>query len=429
MSPRRIEEKTHYIPYMCDHCYTLAAAIRAQGTPAEVLPPPDRESLEIGLGLCKGRECLPCFLSTGDFILAARRKGFDPASSVLFMPTTAGPCRFGQYHVLQRQILEREGITGVEILAPTGASSFQWPGRNSRRTRTLIWTATVAVDMLQKLLYETRPYERRPGSADSLYSAHLNRLVSAIESGGGRGVDVALEEAAAGFSLIPVDRAKPRPIVGIVGEIYLRHNAYGNNDLARKVEEAGGEVLLAGVAEFFQMSHWLYLRHMAERRRPRAWVGAWITQWVQDRIERRLHHRIAPALRQPEETSVRRLLHRLSPLYPPRLGTEAVLSLSKPADLMDMGASGILNVLPFSCMPGIITQAMAPALRRSLGGIPWLDVVYDAQEQTNVNTRMEAFMHQVAHFQRTRSSAAIPPEIGPRAVPADPMPQSFHGSS
>ena len=63
-----------------------------------------------------------------------------------------------------------------------------------------------------------------------------------------------------------------------------------------------------------------------------------------------------------------------------------------------LGLSGIVNVMPFSCMAGIITAGMAPRIRADLGGVPWLDVIYDAQGGTNVNTRLEAFMYQATQY-------------------------------
>ncbi len=78
-----VQGKTVFIPRMCDHALAAGAALRAMGTDAEVLPPPDDETLGIGLNLCAGRECSPCFTCTGDIIRRAREPGFDPAASSL----------------------------------------------------------------------------------------------------------------------------------------------------------------------------------------------------------------------------------------------------------------------------------------------------------------------------------------------------------
>ena len=74
------------------------------------------------------------------------------------------------------------------------------------------------------------------------------------------------------------------------------------------------------------------------------------------------------------------------------------------------GVSGIVNVLPFSCMPGMIVMSMAHKLRDRMGGVPWLDVAFDGQRETNLHTRLGAFMHQALQFHRQRATpeAACP---------------------
>jgi predicted nucleotide-binding protein (sugar kinase/HSP70/actin superfamily) len=84
----------------------------------------------------------------------------------------------------------------------------------------------------------------------------------------------------------------------------------------------------------------------------------------------------------------------------PTVSTEAVLTVGKAVDLARHGVCGILNVLPFTCMPGIIAAGLSPRIRQDLDGIPWLDLSYDMQQSTNIQTRLEAFMYQAQHFQR-----------------------------
>jgi predicted nucleotide-binding protein (sugar kinase/HSP70/actin superfamily) len=87
------------------------------------------------------------------------------------------------------------------------------------------------------------------------------------------------------------------------------------------------------------------------------------------------------------------------------LETEAGLSLAKAVEMARTGASGVINVMPFSCMPGIVVAGMAPRFRADLANIPWLDISFDAQGGTNIQTRLEAFMYQAAQYQRQALAA------------------------
>ena len=48
----------------------------------------------------------------------ATSKGFDPGRSAFFMPSGTGPCRFGQYNMLHRLVLDELGLHDVPIYAP-----------------------------------------------------------------------------------------------------------------------------------------------------------------------------------------------------------------------------------------------------------------------------------------------------------------------
>jgi hypothetical protein len=51
-------------------------------------------------------------------------------------------------------------------------------------------------------------------------------------------------------------------------------------------------------------------------------------------------------------------------------------------------------------MPGTIVGAVMKRYREDHNNIPFLNMAYDGQEETNTLTRLEAFMHQARQFQR-----------------------------
>ena len=160
--------RTIYLPRMSDHALAVAAAMRAVGLDAEALPEPNEASMAAGVALCRGTECLPCFLCTGDLLRKCREPGFDPRRAVFFMPTGPGPCRFGQYRVLQKSILEDQGFGGVDIVSPTTDDSYALFGDDPVRLRKLAWQGIVAVDLLTQgparaPALRGRPLEQRRG--------------------------------------------------------------------------------------------------------------------------------------------------------------------------------------------------------------------------------------------------------------------------
>ncbi|MFN2133289.1 MAG: hypothetical protein ACK2VD_22375 [Anaerolineae bacterium] len=397
--PELATQKKLYIPYMCDHARALEAALHALGTPAETLPPPDQETLDMGRELCLGRECLPLFVSTGDILRRARLPDFDPARSAYMMPTTCGPCRFGQYRTMERLLLDEAGLQDLEIVSPNSENGYQGLGKGGLRLRRLAWQGIVGIDLLLKLCHEVRPYERVPGETDRVYHVCQRRLLGAIEGGGGREATDAMAWAGEQFAAINVDRSQPRPWIGIVGEIYLRANPFTNQQIVRQVEALGGQAWVAPMMEWFYFSLWGTQARARQARDMSGWGKAVLTEWVQRYDEARLLRPVRHLLTHAHEAPVSQLMDHIRPYYHPALGTEAALSVGKAIDFAQHGLCGVLNILPFTCMPGIIVTGLAEAVRADHGRIPWLDVIYDAQGGTNIQTRLEAFMHQARQFQ------------------------------
>jgi predicted nucleotide-binding protein (sugar kinase/HSP70/actin superfamily) len=391
-----------FIPLMSDHAHTAAAVMRGNGVPAQVLPPPDLETLNIGLDLCRGRECLPCFFCIGDIVRCCRQPGFDPATARFFLPTGGGPCRFGQYSVLVRDVLEQQGLGQAEVVSPAAEQGYKFLGENAARIRRQAWQALVAVDLLTKALHEHRPYEVEPGQADLAYRESLDKLVAACEAGAGSRLVEAMAWTARRFQEVRVDRSEPRPLIGLLGELYVMLNVQSNRDLARQVEEAGGEVLLGTLMDWVYFTDWRRKTLAVRFRRPKDLLAGWISDLYQHAQAKKLHRPLARVLRHPPELPMSQAMQLLQPHWDTMLGTEATLTMGRALDLAQNGLAGIINVLPFSCMPGTVVAGMAPRLRQALNGLPWLDLLFDGQRETNIKTRLEAFMHQASQVARQR---------------------------
>lgn len=194
-------------------------------------------------------------------------------------------------------------------------------------------------------------------------------------------------------------------MIAFLGEIYVMLNPHGNQEMIRQLEAAGAEVVSGSVSE------WLHFVDETKIDRDRLF-GSWLSligtkglSVYQRTSERRLRAPIAHLLRQPPDASMRELFDMVRPYYDPLLGMETTLTLAKTIELARHGVAGIVNVMPFSCMPGIVVAGMAPRVRADFGQLPWLDVIYDGQHLTNIRTRLEAFVHQVTQFSRAHQPA------------------------
>ncbi len=397
-----------YIPPMSDHAYPLAAAFRACGVQAEVLPESDEESLRLGRKYTSGKECYPAVLTTGDMIKMLRRPDFDPKRAAFFMPSGDGPCRFGQYNRLHRKILDELGYQDVPIYSPTQNVEFYKDlgmiGGNFTR---LSWQGIVCTDILDKLVREVRPYEIARGEADRVYRQGLKRLCEAIEKGEDL-LPVMLEIRKA-FEAIPVKDRGGKPVVGIVGEIYVRANRFANEDLVRVLEEMGAEVWLPTIGEWIYYINYTSKRWAKRLRRFRLLTKLMIEHHVQVKDEHRFAAVVEDLLRTAREPQIDEIIGLAKRYVTDEFEGEAILSVGKTLDYLRHGVHGIVNVIPFTCMPGTVVTMLLKRVREEHGLIPVLTVSCDGQRSMGTRMRLEAFMHQVhEHFeyQRQKREAA-----------------------
>ncbi len=393
---------TIYIPPMTDHSKAVAAAFEACGGHAEVLPDSDQRTLELGRRHTSGKECYPCTLTTGDLLKLLIDEGAPPDKTAFFMPGGTGPCRFGQYHRYHRLVLDDLGFNEVRIYSPDQSETFYKElgmVGGSDFTR-LGWQGLVAVDLLKKALHETRPYEANPGDTDALYEEFLQKTADTIRVKG----DLAqvMTSARRAFEAVPRSGENHRPLVGVVGEIYTRANRFANENVVRMIERMGGEAWTPTIGEWVLYTNYTSAFRARMLRHRRALLGTLLENYFQHKDERALAAPWAGALKTLHEPAVEEVLKMAHPYLEPSFEGEAILSVGKSRDMLGRGAGGVINVMPFTCMPGTIVNALMKRFREDHGNMPFLPMAMDGQEQTGSRIRLEAFMHQVRQYQEAR---------------------------
>jgi predicted nucleotide-binding protein (sugar kinase/HSP70/actin superfamily) len=362
-----------------------AAAFRSFGVDAEALPVEDGEAFEMGRAAVRGGECLPAAVTIGGILKKLREIAADPSHHAFFMPTAEGPCRFGQYARLHRMILDREGFRAVPILSPGSINSYQGIPDGLRRR---VWHGTLLGDILFKLGCRIRPYEVNEGETDGLLESEIQRLERALE-GGGR-LEDSLRETCRRLEGIP-RRPGRKPLVGVVGEIYLRSNPFTNQDLIACIERFGAEAWLAPLSEWF-----LYVAHIQN-------LHAWqrfanplerIVSSLKNRFLRKdeqyWYGMTGDALKDRHEPSMGEILMRGAEYVPVCFEGEAILTVGRTICFAGQGADLVVNCAPFGCMPGALTTALFQKIQRDMG-IPVVNMFYDGEG--DLNRRVAVFLN------------------------------------
>ncbi len=393
-----------YIPYMIDHGYLLAAAMRCGGVDAEPLPESDELTLETGRRYTTGKECYPSIITTGDIVKKTMAADFDPEKAAFFMPAASGPCRFGQYNRLHRLILDELGFQQVPILVFDQTDGYHNDLSNmGKGFRINAWRAFVILDSMQKMVMEGRPYEVNKGETDAVYKEWLGRLIKTTGQDGDtlRQFSRQVREA---FKAIKTDKSSLKPRIGIVGEIFVRSNHFANNGLISKLEALGAQ---CGVPP---LEEWLdYIDHQRKRRNRLHLEGGW-KDWTRQKLTEIVMERVAEPLRREFDSSIesfRRelptqgILDRGHKYLTPAVEGEAILSLGRVVEYAEHGFDGIVNIMPFGCMPGTIVSLLLHQFRRDYG-LPVLNVVVEGTKDPGEAIRFEAFIQQTQEYMLQR---------------------------
>jgi len=412
--------RTLWIPRMTHVGARLMAAVfRSAGIDAAATPESNDETLELGGLYTSGEECYPEKVTLGDFLRIIRQPGFRADRTAFFMPTAEGPCRFGQYAPYLRQVLDDLGHADVPIFSPTSKDSYDGFADRSPDFMRRMWRGLVASDILRKLLLKTRPYETRPGAADAAYEQSI-ALVEAVLADGAVATSrimaplaAALGEARELFRAVPARYVRGRPLIGVVGEIFCRLNRFSSYDAVRKIEAHGGEAWLSDVCEWVWYTNWSQKSLLRRDGRTvsldmlAAVVKNAVQRGDEHRLYRPFHHDFA-GYEEPQDV-YEQVLKPGWPYLPAdgALG-EMVLSVGKSVYLHGRGADGIIDISPFSCMNGIVSEAVYHAVARDHDDIPIRNFYFDATS-SNMERDLDIFMELATAYQKRKRTRRLYP--------------------
>jgi len=343
--------RSFLVPYFTDHAYVFSGALKAVGHTARVLPPPSEEIRLLGEANTSGKECHPYSLLTGDLVHLARspRKG----NEVFFFPGTAVPCLLHQYGEGHRLLLQRLGVDDLQVISPGLDEQRDMFGLDIGAR---LWRGLVAVDLLIRMVCETRPYELERGCTDEVHHQNLRDIETAIATDE---LSAALTMATSRLRLIAVDRSVSRPVIGVAGDIFTRINPAGNQDLFAWLEDRGCEVwpapFIVDVTDFSIRRDWAkgtlgeaaILGALMLRKNVESW-----------RVKRVFRGQV----RRGDEPGYQEILDMTSPYLGEQQNQVLVLNVAKMVDFARHGADGILNAVCFNCMLGTVSMCSDLAL-------------------------------------------------------------------
>jgi predicted nucleotide-binding protein (sugar kinase/HSP70/actin superfamily) len=406
---RRLENRVVYFPFVSLAFSTVVqAAMEAIGLEAKVLPKPDDETEYLGRQVTSGRECHPFVVTCGDFVKMTREAGFDPDRTAVWMANYDGACRFSQYGIGHADLFRRTGLPQIPVIAPLTSTRFdEFTGLFGLRFIQALWQGWVASEVLERFRLHVRPYEIYQGETDKVYEAGIREIARAVAQPDGRPwghspVLAALKRALKALEGVPVDRSQERPTIGIVGEFYTVLNSRANHDLILTFERLGAEVKIHGLTVVNCYALFSDNYYAKNRLRDRKLISAlyhlmrnqWVKFWTN-----RMEGCLVQELRSYGTLDVLTILKECEPFIHYDIDPIPATFTTRVRRFAAQGICGICNLYVLNCMLGNVTVPVFKNALKAYKGLPMLAAAYDGQKETNMLTRIEAFMHQARLYQ------------------------------
>jgi predicted nucleotide-binding protein (sugar kinase/HSP70/actin superfamily) len=402
--------------------HLVAAAFRGFGINARVME--TCKGLDLGKEYTSGKECYPCQITTGDILYFLKKErerlgeDFNSGNYVFFMPESGGPCRFGMYNKYQRIILDSfPEFRGVKIGSITTRDGYSLAGiidnEQARDLRKAGYFSILLSDVLDRLLWKIRPYEKESGMADDFIEKAMHIMEDSLEKYGVKKnfdkILDKLEEVIIEAKAIIDPQIPPKPLIGIVGEIYVRTHVGANQNIIKLLEKYGAEVINASVAEWVNYTAYDRLREAKiglqfglkqfrfdfireHLKKIMSYGGDLLYQeFRQNQVYKRVKSVID--LQADHKLADLEGVLKEKDLFCFDVGTEACLSIAGIVKYAREGFNGVVNVYPFTCMPSTITSAIVKPLMNQLR-IPYLDAPYDSSFQPGREAAIRTFMYQ-----------------------------------
>ena len=233
------------------HFQFVEEAFKSSGYNLEVLPSVDKKAVDEGLKYVNNDACYPSIIVVGQLIEALKSGKYDLNNTSVMISQTGGGCRATNYIGFLRKALKEAGISNIPVISLNAVGMEKNPG--FKISPSLFNKAIMALlygDLLMRVLYKVRPYEKIRGSANILYEKWVDKCKENVRNGSNNQFKKNVYSIVEDFDNLEINNIN-KPKVGIVGEILVKFHPTANNNIVDVIENEGAEAVIPDLIDFF----------------------------------------------------------------------------------------------------------------------------------------------------------------------------------
>ena len=389
------EEYTILAPQMSPiHFGLLKDAFGAEGYRLEVLEE-TKEALNTGLQFVNNDACYPSILVIGELISALKSGKYNIHKTAVLISQTGGSCRATNYIGFLKKALKDSGFANVPVLS---LNSMGYEAQEGFKiTFKLAHKVLMAVsygDILMKLLYHVRPYEKIKGITNKIFEKWYEDVRENIRNGKLLQFRKNLDNIVKDFSEIAVT-AEQKIKVGVVGEILVKFSPFANNHIIDFIESEGGEARTSSLMSF--VNYCIYSDKFIQERfygklaGIKAKAALAVTGFYTGFVNRALSR----SERFKQEDFIGKIADKTSKYISiGHQSGEGWFLLGEMIEFIEYGVPNIVCVQPFGCLPNHITgKGMIKKLKEEYSHSNIVSIDYDpAYSEVNQINRIKLML-------------------------------------
>ncbi len=235
------------------HFKLLQPIFRRQGFRVDIMENEGPEVLQLAQKYLHNDLCYPAMLTTGQMLATMKSGKYDPKKVAMVITQSGGGCRDSNYINLMRKAFEKAGYPDVPFISANIWGLELNSGLNlTPVTLLMAFAGLVYGDMLMIVSNQVRPYEVKQGETDRVLEHWTDKLGKLFSKGHGYSVGAMkrnLKAIADDFAAIEIEK-RPKVKVAVIGELYLKYSAPGNNHLEEFLAQQDCEVYVPSILSF-----------------------------------------------------------------------------------------------------------------------------------------------------------------------------------
>lgn len=343
------------------HMGNTHIAIKAllKGLKLDVVPPPPvtNRTLELGIKYSPEFACMPLKINIGNFIEA-----IENGADTIVMAGGWGPCRFGYYAQVQRDILydlgyefqmyilEAPDFNITELFGQLKGLAENVSFLEAIKAVRFAWYKIKAAEILEKKFEYILPRTTDKALAEKLYTESLKAVDGVNDK---NSVDLVVKTYIEKLNNCPMGNHEILKI-GLIGEIYTILEPSSNYNIIHHLGHLNAEVTRS----------------------------IYTSDWINDHLLKGL----------VKKSNRKDIISCASPYLNYWVGGHGQETVGYAVDFARKGYDGLIQIGPLTCMPEIVAQSILGQVSER-ENIPCMTLYFDEHSGVaGISTRLEAFI-------------------------------------